>query len=264
MKVLHIGPHKTGSTFLQSQVFPYLQGVNYYGDGSISACMRKNVQLQPNSIPLFSTEAALGYPYPNAKPPRIEEVMQLCADYGITHLLALKRPYPSWIRSIWFQYLNEGGTRRLDRWYQLNLNALESWRRLFVDLDKASKNSGIELKVFDWREMAEHPSDSVTAIAEFLKSDFSYSSVKHEKANVSRKGKLTILAYRNLNRIWIWRHPGRFAKLFRNFPRHLIQGRKGIGGALDRISFSTVASPEQLNNLSWFEPDSADSDRAVS
>ena len=252
MKVLHIGPHKTGSTYLQREVFSRLSGVNYYGEGAISAAWRKGMRPEPNGVPLWSTEAALGWPYPTAKPPQISRLMILCADLGVTHVLAVKRDYPFWVRSLYFQTLNEGGREYFCDWYARNQDGLEDWRRLFSDLENACRKQGLVLKVMSWADLLSDAPGSLKAIADYLGCESPAHAVTSEKSNRSLYGEYAIATYVALNRIIRGRVLLRAARLLRLSPRQLIQnGRLGL--FLHRRSPREIELPNELAVLDWIK-----------
>jgi hypothetical protein len=254
-RYLHIGLHKTASTYLQREVFPYLENINYYGGGDIATFHRNGCSSSGFSLAaLWSTEAALGWPYPQPEKPRIDALMSICNDMDISDVIVVKRDFPEWVKSLWFQTLNEGGTLGLDDWWKANREQLEDWRRIFRVLEGSCFRAGISLTVIQFSDLLEDKALFVGQLENVLQTKISKSILPVAKINVSLYGVNVLRIYLLLNRInrYLIRSStlrsamGRFGVS----PRALIQ-RGLLGRLLDRISSRTVSLPMDLQQLDW-------------
>ncbi len=250
MKVLHIGLHKTGSTFLQRYFFPVLEGVAYYGTGDIEALWRRGGELTPAKTAVWSTEAALGWPYPVPERPRIGELLVLCRDLGIRHLMAVKRPFPAWIRSVYFQTLNEGSSASLEAWWQRHREGLEAWRHVFSDLTRATERAGVELFVVDYADLRGQPEVCLSEVARWLGTTLPASVREPRRTNASSYGEAFVGTYRALNQLAEGRRIGAAMRMLRLPPRKLMQ-RGQLGAVMQRISRREIDVPPAVAALDW-------------
>lgn len=125
-KIAHIGFPKTGTTYLQYDVFPNLSGVNYI---SFETCMslfaemiylddldfnqvkiNKNVnkEIKKNAINLFSFESLVGNPFV-FKGVNRSRVSYRLKETGINKIIITIRKQEEIIDSIYRQYVYQGG-----------------------------------------------------------------------------------------------------------------------------------------------------------
>lgn len=121
--IAHIGLMKTGTTFLQSQIFPHLNGVQFLKS---SQSLFSRQLLSKEEIFLISDEGMSGCPYWSA---------QRCLSYPEQFALSvsrLKEMLPrarviccfrepaGFLQSAYKQYLHEGGTLPFDLFFRAN------------------------------------------------------------------------------------------------------------------------------------------------
>ena len=106
--IIHVGVHKTGSTYLQECVFPKLEGVCYCYKDKITPVINPKVVLMSNeewsrSLPhrdnQLLTLLALKQSYPNAK------------------IIIEIREFEPWFKSCYSQYIRAGGYMSYKQYY---------------------------------------------------------------------------------------------------------------------------------------------------
>jgi len=146
--IVHIGYHKTGSTYLQNKIFPYLKGVDFYsytGDKDILEGISENAaldveidnykaeiaKLQSKNL-LYSNENLIGplfYMTGLSK----TDIAQNLKEIGFEKVIITIRNQYDMLDSIYRQYIMEGGVARFDffigDWrYSFNLKHLRFYR----------------------------------------------------------------------------------------------------------------------------------------
>ncbi len=249
IKTFHIGPHKTASTYLQHHIFPNIKGVEYLDDGCITGFYKRGVKFSEEGW-VFSNEAALGHPYSVTQPPKYEQFLYFCKGIGVTRLIAVRRSYQSWVRSVWFQSLNEYGVTGFSDWYAKNEANLESWRMLYSDLEFLACDRGFELLIVNLSSLQEDPTQVAKEIAEFCGGSFE-GKIKHGRLNESAYGRFFISCYLSLNRsigrIQILR---KLLPMLRLSPRAIMQ-KNIIGRVLSMLSKSETQMPNDLAYKEW-------------
>ncbi len=125
--ILHIGLHKTGTTFLQQEIFPKLKGVNYkfYYD-------MQDYKIKDGYINLISCENLSGSLLSSIKFGAFERKALLYgmkALYPNARIIVGFRNKEKWLRSVYVQHIKQG---RLYRSYN---SFLETVPTEFVDFD---------------------------------------------------------------------------------------------------------------------------------
>lgn len=196
VRVLHAGLHKTGSTYLQRHIFPKLPGVNFHGNFSLGNFLR----FGPDDfigVPFLSSEASLGFPYPLTSGPNYERFMCLLDLFSITHVILVTRPFESWVRSLYFQLLKEGGTGSFAKWRATNAD-LEKWRSVVPELRQRLSATGRQLLVLSQEDLGRDQQGFVAAICKFIGTEPPVLT-SLPRANVSRYGNVTIACVRCVN-----------------------------------------------------------------
>ncbi|WNK20114.1 sulfotransferase domain-containing protein [Halomonas piscis] len=239
-RILHAGFHKTGSTFLQKNVFPHFEGIEYLGNFNLAApgCLSNG-----NSF-LFSSEAACGYPYPYTANFSIEQLDKNIQALNINKVILFRRDFPSWCLSLYFQTLNENHTWSLSNFLKQNKNNLLTWKSADADIEDYCAKNNINIIIMDYKDLSNTPEKSIEKIASFI----GCKSIKtpSSRENQSRYGSTTIIAYRILNFICRSKIIFGILKLISLTPRKIIQGR--IGAFFEKLSFDKV-SPSDVQRV---------------
>ena len=124
----HIGMPKTGTTFLQQEVFPHIAGIRFVPP---NRRLWEVAQEDDGRDILVSDEALSGAPWRTVHGARrtwaenrtasIAGLAELCPHANV---LVCFRRHSEMILSLYKQYLHEGGTERFDGFFQLDGGAL--------------------------------------------------------------------------------------------------------------------------------------------
>jgi len=114
MLYLHVGLHKTGTTFLQKNVFPKFTGITYIRDPVIEEFLR----LDDDKKYLASNESLAG-PLWGSPGQDERSIGRLAAMFPDARILMSFRPHHGFIVSSYKQLLHEGGTLPFDRYFDI-------------------------------------------------------------------------------------------------------------------------------------------------
>lgn len=143
--VLHVGLHKTGTTFLQQAIFPKLQNVNYIHIGGKPVLIEEflSIEIQENMINLISGERLSGKPYiiPNDHQDRYRIADRLKKLFPQAKIIVGVRNTEDWYRSLYKQYCKMRGTanrlyfdEHFDDGYLDNKGYVAYLREIFPDV----------------------------------------------------------------------------------------------------------------------------------
>ena len=124
--VVHIGLAKAGSTFLQCEVFPKLENVNFYGKQIFMN------RIEKDKINLFSSEALSGIlvtPYPPYKGDgfcnRFELQHRIKKLYPSARIIFVVRNKDELLHSHYREYVRQGSPLSFDEFYEIVKGELE-------------------------------------------------------------------------------------------------------------------------------------------
>ena len=113
---LHIGLQKTGTTFLQQQVFPRFEGVSY-----MKKRFRPRLLLEGHDTFLVSNEWILGSPLGSRSTSWLDDHRRALEKLGKlapdTRLIVCFRRHSDLLVSLYKQYLHEGGTATIHEFF---------------------------------------------------------------------------------------------------------------------------------------------------
>jgi hypothetical protein len=123
---IHVGLHKTGTTFLQKQIFPNIPNVNYYGpymNGILIPNFVLNVKVPENKTTIISCEGLSGHPGFSFNECSREEIAdRLHSLYPHSKIIIVTRKKERWVDSLYKQYIKMGGTMKYEDWRNENLS----------------------------------------------------------------------------------------------------------------------------------------------
>ena len=105
----HVGLHKTGTTYLQQSVFPYAVDANITRGWTT---LREFYNTEPRQHWLHSDEGISGKPWGGkiSYGDAFRHNLSICQNMlGINKYIITVRPLESWTKSLWKQYIHEGG-----------------------------------------------------------------------------------------------------------------------------------------------------------
>lgn len=161
MLFLHVGLHKTGTTFLQQAVFPKWQGINYIPEDKLEFLVR----MDESQDYLLSREGLSGKNWAHAEE-RAKNISALAGLYPQAKVLLSFRKHSSYIVSSYKQYLQQGGYLPFNEYFDLPTDQGFMKREDFLFRPK------IELvdERFEYSPFAMLYEDITTNLAEVLRS----------------------------------------------------------------------------------------------
>lgn len=116
--IIHIGLHRTGTTFLQKEVFEKLP-INYIFDDAIH-----RIEIKPG-INLISNEG-LSLSMPHSKTNRLQVLDHLNKLFPNARIIIGLREKKSWLKSCYSRYMLSGGILEFDVYkYQCKSNVID-------------------------------------------------------------------------------------------------------------------------------------------
>lgn len=191
---LHIGLHKTASTFLQHHVFPLIPEIEYQDD--ISKFINYKFIKKENTI-LISNENISGTPYHQGQTyfQQFKRSLQLIKDiYKNPYLIVSFREPSAFIYSNYKQYLHEGGTIEWQQFFSLDhkntlLDKEDFFFSKFIDY-LADNFEPRQLLIYNFETFKHDNQAVVDDIASFItdqyrKGDIDVSSAKKSNPSVN-------------------------------------------------------------------------------
>ena len=231
-RILHAGLHKTGSTFLQKNLFSNIDSKNFYFIGDNFGLESGLIISEHVEILLFSNEASCGHPYPVAQEFSIDILRSNVTVLGIDSIILVTRDFESWILSLYYQTLNEGYTWSLNTFLKKNKDNLRAWTNCEQVIKKYALKSGLDLLIFNQEELLNNPQELCDRICQFI--GVEPVSVNYSSENISKYEVLHINIYRLLNAIFKFKLVRVPFRLIRTSPRNLMQNGV-LGKILSRI-----------------------------
>ena len=110
----HIGLHKTGTTFLQSRIFPNVEGIDYLRWRNLEYFLR----LSKTKKYLISSEGLSGATFATAEQ-RCQAIARLAEMFPGSQVLISLRPHGAYLASLYSQYIRYGGTQPFERFFSI-------------------------------------------------------------------------------------------------------------------------------------------------
>jgi len=111
---LHVGLHKTGTTYLQSVVFRRWQGVRYLRNLTVEHFLR----IDPEETTLASREGFSG-PALGHQAEKLAFLERLSRMFPDARILIGFRPHAAYVNALYSQYLRYGGTLTLTEFFDM-------------------------------------------------------------------------------------------------------------------------------------------------
>jgi len=183
---IDVGPHKTGTTFRQKFLYPYIDEINYLGHRiNIELIIFKDFNKKNKKI-LISNENLSDWSYlpnHNAVKERNNAIKNIKKLFPNANIIICKRKRNKWIKSLYKQYIWSGGILSYKNW----LNSMESNVFDLDDYIRVLKSNFDNVCVLNYNDMNEN-------MEAFTKNLFDFFKVKpinyeNRKVNVSLSDK---------------------------------------------------------------------------
>jgi len=195
--VIHVGLHKTGTTFLQRRVFPKMD-VNF-----IEHPKKFLLDLKQDKINVISEEELSGRPhYIYEKNMRYKFADSLYSMFPNAKIIVGFRKTDSWLNSLWKQYVWRGGTKSKEEFVSLFKGDYLNFEMYREYLEKRFP----AVHVYQFEELLKKPDETIKAMADFI--GVPMPEYQMAKDNVSWSND-RIAVLRKLNYlVWTNEHPG--------------------------------------------------------
>jgi len=161
----HIGLHKTGSTFLQKEVFPKMD-VNFLGRGDIAKPFTGKKDLVKNKKNLISDEGlSCSMPFEYVTVRRIDKANEIKKKYPNAKIIVVFRNRSDWIDALYSEYVKMGGFHSFLYWYK-NIFEIESSN--FEAYKKFLKSLFDSVLILDFKDFTCNNKKFIKKICDFI------------------------------------------------------------------------------------------------
>lgn len=156
--VLHVGLHKTGTTFLQLRVFPNMKGVHLVVHPKIFL-----LKLDENRVNLISDESLTGRPHYLIGNEGKRFADALYSLFPNARIIIGFREVNSWFESIYKQYVYRGGTISRSKFRSL-------MDKSFLDFNSYLENFKHfrEIHIYQYEELVKNPDNVIKKMSDFI------------------------------------------------------------------------------------------------
>lgn len=164
---LHIGLHKTGTSFLQYVLFPKIDGVEIYRGYSP---VRRIMRMDPDKKIILSDESFSGDPLKSGYSEAFEKnIKRLKLLFGDPNIVLGIRNQQSLVLSIYKQYLQQKGYKSIEYLFNTqNTGILKHDDLLLYPRIKVLKENFSRVFTFDQKALLNKPDEFINALTKFL------------------------------------------------------------------------------------------------
>lgn len=164
--VIHLGLHKTGTSFLQAEVFQRIKNVNYIG------MLRYGTKIYDNKLNIISDEELSVNPH---LPPchgnyldseqRTVIAKRLHSIFPEAKIILGIRNKDTWLRSVYSQYVKGGGVHNFDSFVS---NVFDHHFLDFESYIDCLKGLFNEVLIYRFEDLKQDPNSFVSNICDFI------------------------------------------------------------------------------------------------
>jgi len=155
--IIHIGLHRTGTTFLQKDVFEKIPNINYVFDDSLH-----RIKLTPGTN-LISNEG-LSLSMPHSLPNRIQILDLLKILFPEAKIIIGFREKEKWLRSCYYRYVISGGKLSFEKYLENYKSNVINYEQYMFELRKRFK----EIYVYQFEELNKNREKTIKDICAFI------------------------------------------------------------------------------------------------
>ena len=190
--LLHVGLHKTGTTFLQRNVFPYIKdSVVYYDNIPVRDCDKDKLVIVSDERFTCSLR-----PYHDIANARLGWVRRLKKSYPDAKILIILRDKKRFVKSLYSQYVKSGGIYEYGRWRKTVFDEDSLDYNTLINMYKKNFNSVLFLP-FEYLKQDEY--QFIKTICDYV--DRPVPTYKHQVVN-RHLGHYSIKMVRILNNLF--------------------------------------------------------------
>jgi len=169
---IHIGLHRTGSTFLQEKIFPHIPLVTFVRGHNYICSFMINAEVPTDGKIVISYEGLSGHNYlDNGEASPFEMAERIKKLWPNAKIILVLREKGDWRRSLYRQYVN-----RLSKFMTEPILSEQEWiekvfrKRDFSFDDFVAYLNGLfeEVLVLHYENLRDHPYDFVREICDFI------------------------------------------------------------------------------------------------
>lgn len=173
--IIHLGLHRTGTTFLQKEVFEKLP-VNYIFDDAIHRIELKE------GINLISNEG-LSLSMPHSKTNRLQILDHLHKLFPNARILIGLREKESWLKSCYYRYILSFGKLKYQQYLKKYTNNTPDFDLYLKEVQKRFSN----IYIYHLEDLKKNPKGRIKGICDFIGVDTPNYKIVKRNASLSIK-----------------------------------------------------------------------------
>jgi len=202
--IIHVGYHKTATTFFQNQIFNNIRNVNLIRN------LNFNTTLIKDKINIISNEALSGAPYLKSDAKIrfiIADRLKLC--FPNSKIILGIRNNDSWLKSLYSQFIRNGGLYNYNEWLEKVFDKIYLDHESYISYLKSKFK---DVYVFRFEDFCKNKQIIIEDMCKFIGiKNITYKNIKY---NIKlSKNRMSIIKY--LNRFWksSWNPDGLLPKM---------------------------------------------------
>lgn len=175
---IHVGLHKTGTTLLQQNVFPYFdpKAIQYIGRPCGSRHFIEEICWSSSPKVLVSSETFIGRlidvydPNEDYLLRQLSGIERLASAFPAANILIGVRSHASWILSCYKHYLKYGGSRALHEFFRLDATGLMKPNEFLIYPKLQALDAGFKGRVwaYDLQTLVTNPVRVIRGLEHYL------------------------------------------------------------------------------------------------
>jgi len=163
--VIHLGLPKTGSCFLQKNIFPKLENCEAYG--IFNKPFHVTTKFDENKINIISNEQYSGRPNTVMESAgRFEIAKRFHGMFPDAKIIVVFRDKKDWVESLYLEYLKSGrGTYEYQKWYD---EIFDKDSLKFEEYEKYLKGLFKDVLVCQFEDLKSKPDEYIKNICDFI------------------------------------------------------------------------------------------------
>jgi len=155
--IIHIGLHRTGTTFLQKEIFEKVKNINYIFDDSIHRIELKE------GINLISNEG-LSLSMPHSLQHREQVLDNLQKMFPNARILIGLRKRETWLKSCYYRYILSRGKLTYQEYLEKYANNILDFDSYLKDIQKRFG----EIYIYHYEDLRMKPTRTIKGICDFI------------------------------------------------------------------------------------------------
>jgi hypothetical protein len=193
--VIHVGLHKTESTFLQKEIFPKIENAEVFGFANRTFTIK--TEFSKNKINIISEEGLSGNLHTkNKTADGITIAYRLKVLFPNAKIIVIFRKKDQWLKSLYSEYIKLGGYESFDYW---KTNILDSRCLNYEKYSKCLKSLFKEVLISDFKNLKNDSNQFIKDICDFIGVNVPKYENKHRNIKLDDTA---LLHWRKLNKFF--------------------------------------------------------------